>query len=64
MDHSVRIAEINAILVSGVTTMTVDGVTTVYDHDSLRKERTQLMAEDPNYASRKPRIATVRFNGY
>lgn len=40
-----RIAAIDAILESGVSSHTVDGTTTQYNVDSLRKERQNLVQE-------------------
>ena len=37
-----RLSDIEEILTSGVTETTVDGVTTKFDLDSLRRERHQL----------------------
>ncbi len=37
-----RIAEIDTILQSGVTSNTVDGESNSFDHDTLREERSRL----------------------
>ena len=37
-----RIAEIDAVLTSGASSVTVDGTTTMYDHRALRAERQRL----------------------
>lgn len=37
-----RIAEIDVILQSGASSVTVDGTTTMYDHRALRAERQRL----------------------
>ena len=64
MDNTTQIAAIRAILESGVSSVTVDGMTTNYDLVSLRKELARLMAEDDNYASRRPRVASIDLSGY
>jgi len=40
-----RIAAIDAILEAGVTSNTVDGETTVFDHETLRRERLKLQQQ-------------------
>lgn len=37
-----RIAEIDTVLQSGASSVTVDGTTTAYDHKALRAERQRL----------------------
>jgi hypothetical protein len=58
-DHSERIEAIQSILRAGAKTVTIDGVTVQYDFNSLRKELRQLMAEDPAYAGRRPRVSSM-----
>jgi hypothetical protein len=41
-DIEQRIAEIDAVLTSGASSVTVDGTTTMYDHRALRAERQRL----------------------
>jgi hypothetical protein len=63
-DNSARIAAIRAILRSGVRSTTVDGVTTVLDHDTLRKELAQLIGEDESLHDRRPRAASIYLGGF
>jgi hypothetical protein len=42
-DIDSRIAEIDAILASGASSVTVDGTTSSYDLEHLRKERLELL---------------------
>lgn len=63
-DHSTRIAEIQTILRAGATSVTVDGVSVQYDFASLRKELRELMADDPNFASLRPRAASIDLGGF
>jgi hypothetical protein len=44
-DHSAEIARLENILNSGVESLTVDGVTTRFDFDSIRKRLKELKAE-------------------
>lgn len=57
-----RIAAIDSILESGVSSHTVDGTTTQYDIESLRKERAILIDELAGYRT-KQRCAAVRLDG-
>ncbi|MCM2369649.1 hypothetical protein [Aporhodopirellula aestuarii] len=58
-----RISEIDEILASGVTSVTVDGTTTRVDHDSLRKERRNLYARLPGGKGRNPLFVSVNVTG-
>lgn len=58
-DHSARIAQIEQILRSGVTSSSVDGTQITIDHESLRKELRKLRAEDDVQRLRRPRISSV-----
>ena len=62
MNHSQRIAEIRAILTSGVTSTNVDGTTIQLDLDSLRRELHQLQREDDGQHVRKPRVTSVNLS--
>lgn len=57
-----RIAAIDAILESGVASHTVDGTTTQYDIESLRKERSILIDALAGCRT-KQRCAAVRLDG-
>jgi hypothetical protein len=59
-DNQTRIEQIREILASGVKSVSADGASTTLDHDSLRAELRQLIAEDPAYqAGKKHRISTL-----
>ena len=58
-DNSVAIAEIQAVLRSGVKTVTVDGVTTQFDLAALRRELSFLMKTDTVNKSRRPTCASI-----
>lgn len=58
-----RITEIDAILQSGAKSVTVDGVTTTWDHDSLRAERADLERRLSPQTRRRPFILKPRING-
>ncbi len=53
-----RIATIRETLATGATSINVDGTSVTIDHDSLRRELRQLMAEDAVLRHRKPRFAS------
>ena len=62
-DNSQRIALIDKLLRSGVTSSTVDGTSVAIDPESLREERRRLMAEDETQRIRRPRISSVDISG-
>lgn len=49
-----RITKIDAILQSGAKSITLDGVTTSFDHDSLRAERAELLRRLSPTTRRRP----------
>lgn len=51
-----RIAEIDAIIRAGASSVTLDGLTVSFDFDELRRERKELEKELPNSKKRR-RIA-------
>lgn len=61
-DHSVRIAEIQETLRSGVSSVSTDGTTTTFDLASLRKELRQLMAEDDVHRGRRPAVSSINLS--
>ena len=63
-DNSAKIAAIRQILETGVQSTTVDGVSTTFDLDSLRKELTRLEAEDESLQTARPRVAQVYLGGF
>lgn len=59
-----RIAEIQELLRSGAKEVTTDGTTVKFDPDSLRRELAQLLADDINHRTRKPRASRIRLGGF
>ena len=57
-DHSIQIAQIQDLLRSGATSVTVDGVATTFDPASLRRELRQLMSEDDVHMDRRPTLSS------
>lgn len=62
-DNTARIAAIRLLLQTGVTSTTVDGTTTTFDPESLRRELRALIADDDTQRSRRPRISSVNLSG-
>ena len=62
-DNTAKIAELEAILQSGVTTITIAGTTTQIDLNVIRRQLQDLRATDDTQAARKPRIATLDVSG-
>ena len=58
-----RIDEIDAILQSGAKSVTVDGTTTTWDHDSLRSERAELERRLSPTTRRRPFILKPNISG-
>ena len=52
---------INAILASGVASTSVDGVSTTFDIDSLRRRRREI--ERQLTPGKRPRVATMDISG-
>ena len=61
-DNSQKIAQLQEILDSGASSVTVDGITTSFDHDSIRQRISDLIAEDEALASKKPIVSTILLN--
>lgn len=59
MDHTARIAEIEAILRNGASQVSTDGTSVSYDFDALRKELRLLRAEDDRQKHRRPVAASI-----
>ena len=59
-----KIAELQAILDSGATTIVVDGTTVAVEHASIRKRIQTLKAQDPNFRNRRPRAASIKLGGF
>lgn len=57
-----RIDAINTILQTGVRSNSVDGESTTFDHDSLRRERNALQVE-LGRARKRNRVFNLNMNG-
>ena len=62
-DNSARIAEIKEIL-SGAKSVSVDGLTTTYDTDSLRKELRELQQSDDTQKKKRPVASSIYLGGF
>lgn len=58
-DNSAAIAAIRRKLASGAKSVSVDGVVTTLDLDSLRQELRRLEAEDDAAQELRPRVSQV-----
>jgi hypothetical protein len=58
-----RIEEIDAILRTGAKSVTVDGVTTTWDPESLRTERAELERKVAPKTRRRPLCYKPRISG-
>jgi len=62
-DHSTEIARLEAILRDGVTSVTVDGTTTVIDLDVIERQLNQLRQANTDTADRRPRLSSIQMGG-
>ena len=62
-DHSTEIARLEAILRDGVTSVTVDGTTTVIDLDVIERQLNQLRQANTATADRRPRLSSIQMGG-
>lgn len=62
-DNTAKIAELEAILQQGITSISVAGTTTQIDLNVIRQQLRDLRATDDTQATRKPRIATLDVSG-
>lgn len=58
-DNTTKIAEIRETLESGVSSSSIDGISTSIDRDSLRRELRRLLAEDDSRRGRRPAVASI-----
>lgn len=58
-DNTEAIARIRRLLASGVTSTSIDGVSTTIDPASLRAELSRLEAEDTTQQDRRPRVFQI-----
>lgn len=59
-----EIARIKRILSSGASSITIDGVSTAIDRDSLRRRLRELQAIDADTGNPKPVIQSVYLGGW
>ena len=63
-DHSVEIARLEALLSTGARSISVDGVSTTLDPESIRQRLRQLKADDDAHRGRRPRITSMDLRGF
>jgi len=64
-DNSAKIAELRAILESGVLEVeTPDGVKVIYDRKGLERQINRLMQTDNTLRTKKPTMTTVQLGGF
>lgn len=63
-DNSTRIAEIEAILRSGVTQVSNDGTSITHNFPELRKELRRLKAEDDTHKGKRPSAVQFDLSGF
>jgi hypothetical protein len=63
-DNTLRIADIDAILRSGVASFTNDGTTITHNFAELRKERRRLAASDDTLKGKRPTSVQLDLGGF
>lgn len=63
-DNSARIAQIENILQSGVSSGSVNGESVTYNLDSLRKELSRLKAADTTMRRKRPYAARINLDNF
>jgi hypothetical protein len=63
MNNTALIAQLEAILQAGVATVTIDGTTTTYDLESVRRQLADLRRTDTTQNTRKPKCASLNTSG-
>ena len=64
-DHAATIANLEAILNAGATTVTVDGQTVTYDFDEIKSRIAKLKREDTaNSYTTRPRSLRIDLAGF
>lgn len=58
-----KIAELEAVLQSGVTTININGTVTTVDLNVIRQQLANLRQQSTTERSRKPRIASIYLGG-
>ena len=59
-----RIAELEELLHSGVSSVSADGTSTTFDLDSVRKELRSLRAQLPEHRTRRPTASRINLGGF
>lgn len=59
-----KIAELEAVLESGATQISVDGTSTSFDHDSIRKQIQALRSQHSTMKKRRPRASRINLGGF
>lgn len=62
MDNTTKIAELEAILENGASSVSADGTTVNYDLDQIRKQLRSLRGEDDDQKARRPVIASLNLS--
>lgn len=61
-NNTAKIAELEAILQSGATSVTVDGVVTQIDLAEVRRQLRELRASDDTQKKRRPLATRIRLD--
>ncbi len=63
-NNTAKIAALENILQSGVTSYTIDGRTVTYDHDEIRRQLRDLRQNDDSQSGRRPVVSRIRLGNF
>lgn len=63
-DNSAKIAELQAILQAGASSVAVDGTNVAFDLAEVRQQLRELMASDQTNAGRRPVASSINLGGF
>lgn len=63
-NNTAAISELDDVIRAGANTVEVDGQKVQFDLGAMRRERNDLIQTDTTRAVDRPRVATVKLNGW
>lgn len=63
-DNTAAISELDDVIRAGANSVEVDGQKVAFDLDAMRRERNDLIQTDTTRAVDRPRVSTVKLNGW
>lgn len=63
-DNTVAISELDEVIRAGANSVEVDGQKVAFDLGAMRRERNDLIQTDETRSVQRPRVSTVKLNGW